>query len=64
MALALGALMNTRGLMELAILNMGFEPGAINQAVFSMMVIMALVTTFPTTPLVEMIHPGGTGFSL
>jgi len=57
MALALGALMNTRGLMELVILNVGFELGVINQAVFSMMVMMALVTTFLTTPLVEMIHP-------
>ena len=57
-ALALGALMNTRGLMELVILNVGFELGVINQAVFSMMVIMALVTTFMTTPLVEMIYPG------
>lgn len=57
MALALGALMNTRGLMELVILNVGFELGVINQTVFSMMVIMALVTTFLTTPLVEMIHP-------
>ena len=57
MALALGALMNTRGLMELVILNVGFELGVINRAVFSMMVIMAVVTTFLTTPLLEMIHP-------
>jgi len=56
-ALALGVLMNTRGLMELVILNIGFELGVINQALFSMMIIMALVTTFLTTPLLEAINP-------
>lgn len=56
-ALALGILMNTRGLMELVILNIGLEFGVINQALFSMMVLMALVTTFLTTPLLEMVNP-------
>jgi Kef-type K+ transport system membrane component KefB len=56
-ALALGILMNTRGLMELVILNIGLEFGVINQALFSMMVLMALVTTFFTTPLLEMVNP-------
>ena len=49
--------MNTRGLMELVILNVGFQLGVTNQAVFSMMLIMALLTKFLTTPVVEMIHP-------
>jgi Kef-type K+ transport system membrane component KefB len=56
-AFALGILMNTRGLMELVILNIGLEFGVINQGVFSMMVLMALVTTFLTTPLLELVLP-------
>ena len=59
-SLAVGTLMNTRGLMELVILNIGYDLGVINDAVFSMMVIMALVTTFLTTPLLLWIHPEGT----
>ena len=51
-AASLGILMNTRGLMEL-ILNIGLDIGVISPAVFSMMVLMALVTTFMTTPLLE-----------
>jgi Kef-type K+ transport system membrane component KefB len=56
-ALALGVLMNTRGLMELVILNLGLDFGVINQALFSMMVLMALVTTFLTTPLLQWMNP-------
>ena len=56
-AIALGILMNTRGLMELVILNIGLELGVINQTLFSMMVLMALVTTFLTTPLLQIFHP-------
>jgi Kef-type K+ transport system membrane component KefB len=56
-ALAIGVLMNTRGLMQLVILNLGFELGVINQALFSMMVVMAIVTTLLTTPLMEWINP-------
>jgi Kef-type K+ transport system membrane component KefB len=56
-AFALGILMNTRGLMELVILNIGLEFGVINQALFSMMVLMALVTTFLTSPLLELVNP-------
>lgn len=56
-AFALGILMNTRGLMELVILNIGLEFGVINQTLFSMMVLMALVTTFLTTPLLELVNP-------
>ncbi|HEX7070642.1 MAG TPA: cation:proton antiporter, partial [Rhodothermales bacterium] len=54
---ALGVLMNTRGLMELVILTIGLELGVISPALFAMMVLMALVTTFMTTPLIEWIYP-------
>jgi len=56
-AAGLGTLMNTRGLMELVILNIGLDVKVISPALFSMMVVMALVTTFMTTPLLEMICP-------
>jgi Kef-type K+ transport system membrane component KefB len=58
-AAGLGVLMNTRGLMELVILNIGFDIKVISPAVFSMMVLMALVTTFMTTPLLAWIYPAG-----
>ena len=54
---ALGVLMNTRGLMELVILTIGLELGVISPALFTMMVLMALVTTFMTTPLLELVYP-------
>jgi Kef-type K+ transport system membrane component KefB len=47
----LGALMNTRGLMELIALNLGYELHILSQRVFSMLVIMALFTTVMTGPL-------------
>lgn len=53
---ALGALMNTRGLMELVLLNIGLDIGVISPTVFTMLVIMALVTTFMTSPAVEWIY--------
>jgi Kef-type K+ transport system membrane component KefB len=56
-AAGLGTLMNTRGLMELVILNIGLDIKIISPALFSMMVIMALVTTFMTTPVLELICP-------
>jgi Kef-type K+ transport system membrane component KefB/nucleotide-binding universal stress UspA family protein len=56
-ASAIGILMNTRGLMELVILNIGLKEGVITDAVFAMMVIMALVTTALTTPLLHWIYP-------
>ena len=56
-AASLGILMNTRGLMELVILNIGLDIVVISPAVFSMMVLMALVTTFMTTPLLEWAYP-------
>jgi Kef-type K+ transport system membrane component KefB len=58
-SVALGALMNTRGLMELVILNVGLDIGVISPALFTMMVIMALVTTAITTPLVTWVTRGG-----
>ncbi|HEX8452905.1 MAG TPA: cation:proton antiporter [Longimicrobium sp.] len=54
---AVGVLMNTRGLMELVILNIGLDIGVISPALFAMMVLMALVTTFMTSPLLEWIYP-------
>jgi Kef-type K+ transport system membrane component KefB len=58
-ASAIGILMNTRGLMELIILNIGFDLGVISQTMFTMLVIMALVTTFATTPVLRWVYPDG-----
>jgi hypothetical protein len=52
---ALGVLMNTRGLMELIVLNIGYEMKVISPVLFAMMVLMALVTTFATTPILHLI---------
>ena len=54
-ALSVGVLMNTRGLIELVILNVGLDLGVISPTLFSMMVIMALVTTFMTTPVLALL---------
>ncbi|MDP2337431.1 MAG: cation:proton antiporter [Bacteroidota bacterium] len=54
-SLTIGALMNTRGLMELVVLNIGYDLGILSPEVFSMMVIMALVTTFMTGPALDLI---------
>ena len=56
-AAGLGILMNTRGLMELVILNVGLDIGVLSPSLFSMMVLMALVTTFMTSPLLEWVYP-------
>jgi Kef-type K+ transport system membrane component KefB len=56
-AAGLGALMNTRGLMELVILNVGLDLKVISPALFSMMVLMALATTFMASPALLMICP-------
>jgi Kef-type K+ transport system membrane component KefB len=56
-AAGLGTLMNTRGLMELVILNIGLDIKVISPALFSMMVLMALATTFMTSPLLQAICP-------
>jgi len=52
-AIAIGALMNSRGLMELILLNVGLERGLITPALFTVMVTMALVTTMMTAPVFE-----------
>jgi Kef-type K+ transport system membrane component KefB len=54
-ALSLGALMNTRGLMELVILNVGLDIGVLSPTLYAMMVVMALVTTALTTPLLDLL---------
>jgi Kef-type K+ transport system membrane component KefB len=53
-ALQLGALMNTRGLMELIALNIGYDLGILSPRIFTMLVIMALVTTALTGPLLTL----------
>jgi Kef-type K+ transport system membrane component KefB len=53
MSAALGILMNTRGLMELIVLNIGLEMGVISPTLFAMMVLMALATTIATTPVLH-----------
>ena len=55
-SLSIGALMNTRGLMELVVLNIGYDLGVLNPQIFTMMVIMALVTTFMTGPALDLIN--------
>jgi Kef-type K+ transport system membrane component KefB len=52
-SMALGVLMNTRGLVELVILNAGLELGILTPPLFTMMVIMALVTTFMAAPVLR-----------
>lgn len=56
---ALGILMNTRGLMVLIVLNLGLDVGVIGRTLFTMMVLMALVTTFVTTPVLDVVYPPG-----
>jgi Kef-type K+ transport system membrane component KefB len=48
--------MNTRGLMELVLLNIGLDIGVLSPALFTMMVLMALITTFMTSPLLEWLY--------
>lgn len=55
-SLTIGALMNTRGLMELVVLNIGLDLKVLTPEVFTMMVIMALVTTFMTGPTLNFIN--------
>jgi Kef-type K+ transport system membrane component KefB len=56
-ALGIGILMNSRGLMELIILNIGLQSGVITQQLFSIMVVMAVVTTLMAAPLFKLIKP-------
>ncbi len=55
-SLAIGALMNTRGLMELVVLNIGYDLGVLSPEIFAMLVIMALLTTFMTGPALDLIN--------
>lgn len=55
-SLTIGALMNTRGLMELVVLNIGYDLGVLNAEIFAMMVIMALITTMMTGPALDFIN--------
>ena len=54
-SLVLGALMNTRGLMELVVLNIGYDLGVLTPEIFTMLVLMALITTFMTGPSITFI---------
>lgn len=54
---AVGVLMNTRGLMELVILNIGLELGVLTPALFAMLVLMAVATTFATSPVMRILYP-------
>jgi Kef-type K+ transport system membrane component KefB len=54
-AVALGALLNTRGLVELIVLNIAYNVGAFTPTLFTMMVVMALLTTVSTTPILNLL---------
>ena len=56
---SIGILMNTRGLMELIVLNIGMDLRVISPTLFAMLVMMALVTTFATTPILDALSPRG-----
>jgi Kef-type K+ transport system membrane component KefB len=65
-AASIGILMNTRGLMELVVLGIGLDLGVLSPTLFAMMVVMALVTTFLTSPLLRLTQglsarPGAAG---
>jgi len=51
---ALGALMNARGLMELIVLNIGFDLGILSPQIFAILVLMAITTTLMTAPLLSL----------
>ena len=55
-AMGIGALMNARGLMELIIINIGLQRGIIGLALFSMLVLMAIITTLMASPLFELVY--------
>ncbi len=55
-AMGIGALMNARGLMELIVINIGLQRGIIGPALFSMLVLMAIVTTLMASPLFELVY--------
>ena len=55
-SLSLGVLMNTRGLIELVVLNIGYDLGILSPEIFTIMILMALATTFMTGPLLNLIN--------
>ena len=55
-SLSIGVLMNTRGLMQLIVLNIGYDLGILTPQIFAMMVLMAIVTTFMTGPALDLIN--------
>jgi Kef-type K+ transport system membrane component KefB len=55
-ASAIGILLNTRGLVELVVLNIGLDLGILSPVLFSMMVVMALATTLATSPLLSLLR--------
>lgn len=62
---AIGLLMNTRGLVELIVLNVGLDLGVLSPTLFTMLVLMALVTTFATSPLLRwLLGPDASGWGL
>ena len=58
---SLGVLMNTRGLVELIVLSIGYDLGILSARIFAMLVLMALVTTFMTGPLLALVKFGESG---
>jgi Kef-type K+ transport system membrane component KefB len=57
-SLIIGVMMNTRGLMELIVVNIGYDLGIIPRPAFFMLVLMAVVTTYITTPILRRLLPG------
>lgn len=55
-SLAIGSLMNARGMMELIVIKVGLDAGVINSAMFTLLLVMAIVTTMMTTPMVTAFH--------
>jgi Kef-type K+ transport system membrane component KefB len=60
-AASLGVLMNTRGLMELIVLNIGLDLGILSPTLFAMLVLMAVITTFATTPILHLLRRNSSG---
>jgi len=56
-ALTVGALMNTRGLMELIVLNLGYELGVLDARLYAVLLVMAITTTVMTDPLLRVLNP-------
>jgi Kef-type K+ transport system membrane component KefB len=60
-SLAVGSLMNARGLMELIVMKVGLDIGVIGQELFTMLLVMAIVTTVMTSPLLTLFTRGSRG---